>query len=112
MKRLCSNMSKELRIEIEKQIEDNTLKSRWLRQQATQEFNTAKILVNLLCLAPTNDLLYKIYNYFLDGHLDINKDINVLIDDCIDLLVAENIISRIEYNEPRYNSINQALTGN
>lgn len=114
MRRLiANNTSIEQYIEIEEQIKDDTLKSRYLRQQATMEFNVAKKIVNLINTAPTNHLIYKVYNWLLDGTLDINWEINDLISQTIYLLKEDGTL--IDYcpdNTMKYKTMNQAMTGN
>jgi len=121
MKRLvANNTSTRMHKEVIEQLRDNTLKSRWLKQQATEEFNLAKKIVNFLPIAPTNHLIYKIYNDIINGKFDTIGDINCLIENfeqtlhfAEDMLKKQGII--FDYrpdNTRRYEHINDAFTKN
>ena len=116
MKRLVANhVSKEMHEEVNEQIKDNTLKSRWLKQQATEEFNLAKQIVNNLPIAPTNNLIYKIYNDIKNGEYNdvINSDINVISNYVYDTLKKQGVV--FDYrpdNTRKYEHINDAFTKN
>lgn len=116
MKRLVANhTSTEMHIEVNEQILDDTLKSRWLKQQSTPEFNLAKKIVTYLPIAPTNNLIYKIYRDILNGVYDEvkNDDFNEILKFTINLLIQQGIL--IDYhpdNTRNYEYINDALTKN
>lgn len=116
MKRLVANhVSKEMHKEVNEQIKDNTLKSRWLKQQATEEFNLAKKIVNNLPIAPTNNLTYKIYNDIKNGKYNdvINSDINVISYYVYNALKKQGVV--FDYrpdNTRKYEHINDAFTKN
>ena len=116
MKRLIANhVSKEIHEEVNEQIKDNTLKSRWLEQQATEEFNLAKKIVNQLPIAPTNNLIYKIYNDIKNGKYNdvINDDINIISNYIYDSLKRQGIIFDYRPNNTRkYEHINDVFTKN
>lgn len=121
MKRLIANhTSPRMHKEVIEQLRDNTLKSRWLKQQTTEEFNLAKKIVNFLPIAPTNHLIYKIYNDLVNGKFNEIGDINYLIEHfehtlsfAKDMLIKQGVI--FDYNPDntrKYEHINDAFTKN
>lgn len=120
MKRLANHVSTEMHDEVNNQILDNTLRSRWLKQQSTNEFSLAKKIVNYLPIAPTNNLIYKIYKDILDGHYKELGDIDYLYSNFYktlefskNMLIEQGIMFDNYFkNNKRYKSINDALTKN
>lgn len=116
MKRLIANhTSTEMHVEVNEQIMDDTLKSRYLKQQSTLEFSLAKKIVNHLPIAPTNNLIYKIYRDILNGVFNdvMSSDFNEILNFTINLLKRQGImIDYLPDNTRKYEHINNALTKN
>jgi hypothetical protein len=119
MKRLSNHVSPAMHEEVIEQMCDNTLKSRYLKQQATNEYLLAKRIVTYLPIAPTNNLIYKVWCDIEAGYYDFLNDIfdndnfAILLDTTREHLIQQGILfDDIPDNTAKYLNINDALTGN
>lgn len=114
MKRLIANhVSPEMHEEVNEHIEDTTFTSRWLKQQSTEEYLLAKKIVNFLPIAPTNNLIYKIYFDLKNGKYKNLNNFEDLLNEVRNTLILQGIL--IDYlpdNKMKYEHINDAFTKN